>query len=594
MKVPRGERAVLAGILLLALLLRTTGLPAGLPDLNRYFFDTDEVGLMDVAMSMGGGDLNPRYYLHPSLLPYLLLGAYGGFFVVGRAAGLFASPSDFAAFYWANKAPFHLVGRLLVVIFGVASVYLAYRIGRRAYGRGAGLGAGLLLAVAPLHVAYSQIIKTDVPSLFFGLLAVMAALRLSEVPLPRTALWAGVSAGLAAATRYPSGLFLLAPVVALMLHARHRNNARRAVVRCGGLVALGAVGGFLVGMPYALLDLPAFRDGLAAVRQLMTSPRFLIYYPQGQPPNWWAEHAAELASPWGVTSVVFVLGLVGVLWALWRRQPPDVVLLTCGVGFYAFYSLPMWRFSPIRFLLPVVPILLVLGARALSEAALRLRLGRGAVALATVLLAVLPAWSSTEQVWCGVRTWSTREAREWVEANLSPGTRILMSVTHVPQLSFTLGSLERWEIARRPSTGIVGFSRSRREQFVAGREKTRLLALRRDALTVPPQYDLYILPEETAAPEWDYYRLGLAETVRRYGIQYVITSTWYAGRFTSDVFDPTLIPEYSDADRRRFFRELERTGTLVREFVPACGGARRSRRDDDNTTIGIRIYRIGA
>ncbi len=172
MKDPRGERLALAGILLLAFGLRAAGLPAGLPDLNRYFFDTDEQGLMDVAMSMGGGDLNPRYYLHPSLLPYLPLGAYGVFCLAGRVVGFFQSPAEFAVFYWANKAPFHLIGRGLVVAFGVGSVYLAYLIGRRAYGTAAGLAAALFLAVAPLHVAYSQIIKTDVPSLFFALLVV--------------------------------------------------------------------------------------------------------------------------------------------------------------------------------------------------------------------------------------------------------------------------------------------------------------------------------------------------------------------------------------------------------------------------------------
>lgn len=91
---------MLAGILLLALLLRG----AGLPCLNRYCFDTDELGPIDVAMSMGGEDLNRRYYLHPCLLPYILLGAYGVFFVFGWVAGLFQSPAELAVFYRANKA----------------------------------------------------------------------------------------------------------------------------------------------------------------------------------------------------------------------------------------------------------------------------------------------------------------------------------------------------------------------------------------------------------------------------------------------------------------------------------------------------------
>ncbi len=582
MKGPQGERAALVGILLLALGLRAAGLPAGLPDLNRYFFDTDELGLMDVAMSMGGGDLNPRYYLHPSLLPYLLLGAYGVFYLAGRVVGFFQSPAEFAVFYWANKTPFHLIGRLVVVTFGVASVYLVYLIGRRAYGTAAGLAGGLFLAVAPLHVAYSQIIKTDVPSLFFGLLAVAAALRIIEGVAPRGALWAGIWGGLAAGTRYPSGLLLLAPTVALAWRAVRHREAGWGLLQRVTLLGLGAVGGFLAAMPYALLDFAAFRQGLSAVAKMVGSPVWLMYYRDGRP-NWWVEHIAELWGSHGITQLLFAVGLAGVAWALWRREQADILLVLSAGAFYVVYSLPTWLYSPVQFLLPVVPLLAVLGGRALWEAAWRLGLARRTAGLAFLLLAVLPLWSSAEQSACAFHKRSTRRAREWVEANLPPGTGILMSGSHAPQLSFTPESLERWEAARRPAEGIVGFSRSRREQAVAGAEKARLLALRRDALTAPPQYDLYILPEEMAAPEWDYYHLGLAETARRYGVQYVITNTYDADRFTNDAFDPALIPSYSYADRRRFYREVEAVGRLVRGFTPGC-----------KTDVGIRIHRIGS
>lgn len=583
MKASRSGLAALVGILLLALLLRAAGLPAGLPDLNRYFFDTDELGLMDVAMSMGGGDLNPRYYLHPSLLPYLLLGAYGAFFVLGRAAGLFQSPADFAALYWADKAPFHLIGRLLVVVFGVASVYLVYEIGRRTYGTAAGLAGALFLAVAPLHVAYSEIIKTDVPSLFLGLLAVALALRLVEDLAPRTALWAGIWAGVAAGTRYPAGLFLLAPIFALALQAMRHREANRVLLRSLGLLGVGAVGGFLSAMPYALLDFAAFRHGLSAVRNMMSSPAWLMHYRDGRP-NWWVEHLAELGEPQGMTPVLFAVGLGGIVWALWRRERADVLLVLSAGAFYVLYSLPTWLYSPVQFLLPIVPLLAVLGGRALWEAAWRLGLGIRTAGLGVVLVAVLPLWSSAERVACDLQKRATRQAREWVEANLPPGTGILMSDNHAPQLSFTPESLERWEAARRPAGHIGAFSRSRREQSFQGMAKEELLRLRRGSLTAQPAYDLFILPEgESKVPDWDYYRLGLAESARRYGVQYVITSTYNAGLYTNDAFDPALIPDYSYADRRRFYREVEAVGRLVREFPPAC-----------KTGVGIRIYRIGA
>lgn len=576
----RGERAVLVSILLLALLLRAAALPSGLPDVNRYFFDTDEMGFLDVAMSMGGGDLNPRYYQHPSLLPYLLLVAFGAFFFVGRLAGVFRSPADFAAFYWANKAPFHLIGRSLVVVFGVASVYLVYLIGRRAYGSRVGLLGALFLALAPLHVGYSQIIKTDVPSLFFGLLAVLFSLTLLTDHLRRGALLSGAAIGLAAGTRYPSALFVIAPLGALALRGLGTPTDRLRLVGTTLLLGVGALVTFFVTTPYAALDFLAFRNGVTAVDRMVRSPEWLMFYRYGSP-NWWVTHLVDLASPHGITGSLFVLGAVGLIWALWRRRPEDFVITLPIVAFYVFYSLPRWTYSPVQFLLPIVPLVALLSARMLSDVTSPGR-SPAVLAVALVLTVALPLSESAGQVRCGLQKRTTRQAREWIEASVLPGTAILINSSHAPQLSFTLGSLQRWEKARQPVSSVVAYSRSRREQGMTRLGAVDLLALRRGTLTAPPAYDLHILPEGAAHPEWDYYRLGFRESVRRFGIQYVVTSTYDMERFMNERFDPRLVHDYSYGHRLRFFKDVEMTGILVREFPAACA-----------SDVGVRIYRFG-
>ncbi len=63
-------------------------------------------------------------------------------------------------------------GRFLSVAFGVLTVALIYRIGKRMGGAGIGLLAALFLATARFHIWWSQDIKNYTPSIFFAFAAV--------------------------------------------------------------------------------------------------------------------------------------------------------------------------------------------------------------------------------------------------------------------------------------------------------------------------------------------------------------------------------------------------------------------------------------
>src|SRR5512143_2154519 len=69
-------------------------------------------------------------------------------------------------------------GRFLSVAFGVLTVALLYRIGKRVGGAGLGVLAALFLAVARFHIWWSQDIKNYTPSILFAFAAVWFALHL--------------------------------------------------------------------------------------------------------------------------------------------------------------------------------------------------------------------------------------------------------------------------------------------------------------------------------------------------------------------------------------------------------------------------------
>src|SRR5439155_15339527 len=115
-------------------------------------------------------------------------------------------------------------------------------LARRAFGRAAGLLAGLALALAPLHVQHSHFMTVDVPATLWVAVALWCALRALETPTRGWFAAAGVAAGLAAGTKYNAGLVLLSVLAANGLAARRASGRERLAMVAQGLVytCLGA------------------------------------------------------------------------------------------------------------------------------------------------------------------------------------------------------------------------------------------------------------------------------------------------------------------------------------------------------------------
>ena len=81
----------LIGIILLAISLRVWGIDYGLP----YLYFPDEPNKVVVAQNIfKTGDLNPHYFLKPSLFIYLNVLGYVPYYLVGKWVGVFRSPAD--------------------------------------------------------------------------------------------------------------------------------------------------------------------------------------------------------------------------------------------------------------------------------------------------------------------------------------------------------------------------------------------------------------------------------------------------------------------------------------------------------------------
>ena len=397
------------------LALRAWSVSYGLPDL----YHPDEPRIVERAVRFHQGDLNPRFFNWPSLYMYVMAGAYG--IVFG------ASADGVAGAFGRDPSAFYLVGRLLTVVFGTATLALVYLTGRVAYGRLVGLVAAGLLAVDLLHVRDSHWVTTDVPLTFLVAFATLHAMRYWRAGRFLDAGAAGLLAGLATSMKYPGGLAFLGLLAASGLREPGPRGWRRLLGRdMLAAVALAAVG-FFLGTPFALLTPDAFVRGvLDELREVHT----VQFGNEADAPGFFFHLAYSLPEAMGWP--VYLLALGGLTWALARRGAREVVLLAFAVPYLLVIVTWSSRFE--RYVLPLLPCFALLAAvavvRGVEALGRRGRLGGirpGLAVVAAVTLLVAPGLVRAAAYHRLLAQPDTRVLGSgWIERQVPPGTRIAL------------------------------------------------------------------------------------------------------------------------------------------------------------------------
>jgi 4-amino-4-deoxy-L-arabinose transferase-like glycosyltransferase len=348
----RPSRVGIALVLISAGLLRLWAIRSGIPD----GVQPGEAEFVERATGMmKSGDFNPHLFDQPALYLYLQVLIASVRFLAGAVNGTWQSLDQVSA------ADFYVVGRLATAILGTTTAFIVYLIGLRWGARHALLGAGLL-AVMSTHVRASHFVGIDVPTTFFTTTTLLLSLRAHEKPTPLAFMWAGVAAGLAAATGYAGAIAVLLPLVAawMTLEAQPSRGRCAAAAVAAGLVA------FLVGAPFTVLDLPGFLNGVAAAANRITTG------PGGAAAMAGVFDYARAALGWPA----LLLGLAGVGLGLVRAvKGPGRVRWTLLVAFPAVYAYLMAARAAAApdLLLPILPFLCVLAAIAVVSGVSLLR-----------------------------------------------------------------------------------------------------------------------------------------------------------------------------------------------------------------------------
>jgi len=531
------------GVILLGAVLRFWALDFGLP----FVYHPDEHNLTFHAMEAGAQGGNPGWFEYPSLMMYLLGALYLVYYGILRLLGDIPGASAFWQLYKSDAVAFTLIGRTLVAALGTGTLAVVLRLGRWGYGRTTGLFALIFLSVAFLHVRDSHFITVDVPLTLFCTLAVLWAL-LGCCKDPGYLRWAAVAAGLATGTKYTGALALLPVGAAVWLLPGQNTKSRiRKAVACAGICILV----FLITTPFAVLDWSSFwRD----VRyQLFTTESSELLYGGGGPRGL-VYLQQELR--WGLGLPLELLALIGVGYALVRRQRSDKIILAFLIPYALFIGL--WSRHWGRWILPIVPLLAVLAARFWAEQVIfRLRSRRAAAVLlplATVLLVALPLIASVRCNGLLGRTDTRTLAYEQLAKRLdSLDGPVFLTAFSLPALE--PGACDAWRYVDPEQWSTPDLNE------VKAIFENQMLKDRPAFATGTPH--------EPRMPTLE--QIQTAGRMRGRPVRLFVISSFYR-----DVLDEPYVskgrPEL--ATYREFYRDLERNSSLLYEFSPAKAGAK--------------------
>ncbi|HQS12791.1 MAG: hypothetical protein B7Y62_11265 [Sphingomonadales bacterium 35-56-22] len=412
---------------LLIFLIISTGLFLRLYTVNfglPAIYDPDELMFQLGAVRMlRDGNLNPGWFGHPATTTMYLLALIDVLvFFAGLAAGMFASVAQFGELIYSNPTWVILPGRISMVIFSVGTLFLIYKLARISLNSFSAIAASLLLAWSPLHVSYSQVIRSDMMAVFFMLLTMLCAFRITQDCSRKTLAGAAVWTALAIATKWPFALSGLSVAAAIIWFGRSHGVATRETMFTLAVYGAGTVALLLFISPYLWLEHETVFRNLTGEAQMV---------------HLGANGGNPLENAWWYISepLQYALGLPALLFAIWgawllRHTAFFIaVLLPLMAGFLTiicFQSI-IWD----RWALPLLPPLAILAGYGFSNfwkylvSRLSTTHAKIIIAGATILTVITPLLGARDLT--ASRMNDTRAiASQWARAHVPSGSTVLI------------------------------------------------------------------------------------------------------------------------------------------------------------------------
>lgn len=548
-------RMALIFVLLSAAVLRFVAVGFGLPELLHV----DEPFEMHRALRLATGDFDFTrtgkggfYFIIFLELAISFIFLFAGRFITG--------PDEFASFFVAHEGAYYWVARSSSACIGIAACFVLYKIASEINGRECGLLGAVLLAVSALHVETSHYATVDGLLVLLLLLSWLYIFRILREENYRNHLLAAFWGGLALATKLPAILIIVPMLGATIISAVNaRYSSLTALKR--GVTMLG------VFMAAALILEPGYFNtishlgntlqGIFVISGEVSEKLSVVGRDQGpevSPAIFYFQHLRmELGTP------LLLAALASMVWTAIIRPSMALLLISFILPyFFAISQAKMHLVFP-RYLLPLLPLVLLIVSYGVSEFYLFLRRrlispGLNAPVLISLIAVLIWAPCSSSLSFVGSRAnIDTRiSAKDWIEQNIRPGSAILMEGSPEHQSQFDIPLLNTAENMDKVLISLRGDAPG----------KAHYLRLKKDYYaTLPrPRFDLRFV-------NWDDPYPSL-EDIKGQGVEYLVLTV-----SSLDVVNARGTGDDIKDSRIRFVKRLAKEKGIVKIYEVKNNGA---------------------
>lgn len=392
------------------------------------YYSIDENDVVEPALAFVAGDWDPKWYKYGPLFSYLLAFVYKcQLWILSSIFHWKSSDFFYAAFF--DPFIFYYIARLIHMLVGIAAIFAAFRLCRRYYNKQTAYIV-LIFGIAPvLELNTGFTVRIDTMQGLMAVICLYFAINFdAKEKYYKSYVLAAVFAALALAIKPLTGMLLLPAVfVAHLLSFRRdkplqvSNMVKYLLATNKGLYIFVCVLliAHTVVHPYSLVNFSEFWHEQYQVVFNQNAQGGSI---RGYDYSW-------LFNRWGV--LMALLALCTPLLLIFNKDRTTVTLLTYILTFsiiFMFFKTRIYWYNAI------VPVLLIVMAKLLDVSINYLnyrfdskRIPSEVYLIAAAIIIILSPLikSGDEVVKTVTRPRADMAAQEWVETNISPGSRIL-------------------------------------------------------------------------------------------------------------------------------------------------------------------------
>lgn len=417
--------------LLLSCFFNLYGIQWGLPAL--WYPDESET-IEDIVIPMARNlDLNPHVFRKTSFYYYFLQIFLAPYFLYLKIAGIaIKSYTDFVG-------TVTFISRIVTALTGMLGVFLMYLLGKNLRNEKVGLIAALLLATSLGYVSYAHFAMMEILMLVLVMGTTFFFFRYLENLTPRYLHWASFIGGLAVSTKYNAALFIVISLfVCHFVRVRSEVENKLSLKEIFKVVfsrelffSFGfLIFGFLIGTPFSVLDYKTFWTSI--LKHIFYSKGYIVF----EESYVWVKNFSFLKNGFGyplfiLMGFAFFYGLIQFL-----RKPSGkkAVVFLPPLLYYVYIG--SWRITAFRYVLPIVPFLILSGGLFIFHAWQGRKIWRTIVSIVVGGIIVY----SLAFTFLNIRCFNhdTREiATQWIAKHVEEGSRVEVysSKAYLPRFS---------------------------------------------------------------------------------------------------------------------------------------------------------------